>query len=178
MRRVRRAGRVGSAVTVLTAVAVLGVLFGGCGASDDATVERRGSAEERSLEVVNGLDAEVGFVPFLGGSGTPVALRPGERARTTGPAESGRNDLCAVLGRGNQGVVRVGLRVAGDVMRVSTPPKCPGQPEPGQPQAIWQAGDLAGVRLLDSGTSGAQLCLEREGRLAVSVRIEPTGTAC
>jgi len=163
------------AVAVLTALA-----FAGCGGGSGggAQVERRGSGEERSLTVANRLDTPVGFWPYTGRSGRPVSLSPGGTARAGSAPVPGENDVCVALGQGGA-TIRLAVIVVGDVMWVSTPARCPGsRPEPGEPQAVWTAEERSGPRLLDAGVAGRQVCAERQGRLDVRVRIEPSTTPC
>ncbi len=163
------------AVAVLTALAFAGC-GGGSGGGD--RVERRGSGEERSLTVANRLDTSVGFWPYTGRSGSPGGVAPGETARSGGAPVPGENDVCVALGQGGA-TIRLAVIVVGDVMRVSTPARCPGsRPQPGEPQAVWTAEERSGPRLLDAGFAGGQLCAERQGRLDVRVRIEPSTTPC
>ncbi len=176
----RRAGSIGPTVAAVVTVGLMALALVGCGGGSgtDGRVERRGSGEERSLTVANRLGTSVGFWPYTGRSGNPVGVEPGETARSGGTPVPGENDVCVALGQGGA-TVRVAVIVNGDVMRVSSPAKCPGsRPQSGDPQAIWTATELSGARLLDAGFPGTQLCAERQGRLDVLVRIEPTATLC
>ena len=180
---VRRAGRTGPArptVAVVTLVTLLVLAAAGCGGGSGGgdRVERRGSGEERSLTVANRLDTSVGFWPYTGRSGSPGGVEPGETARSGSAPVPGENDVCVALGQGGA-IVRLAVIVVGDVMWVSTPARCPGsRPQPGEPRVVWTAEERSGPRLLDAGFAGGQLCAERQGRLDVLVRIEPSATPC
>ncbi len=131
------------------------------------------------MTVVTTLDGGVSVAPGIGSSGDRVVVVPGASARAqAGPDGGDANDVCVVLGRDGR-VTRVALVVTGDVMWVHTPARCPGpRPRSGDRPAVWRADDAAGTRLLASDIPGVQLCLTREGRLDVRVRVEAIGTTC
>lgn len=174
----RRRVRAGSSVIGLAALAALALAGCGGGSGGAGSAARQGSGELRVMTVVTTLDGGVSVAPGIGSGGTPIVVEPGTSARVQGSAAlPDTSDVCAVLGRNGQ-VGRVALVVTDDVMRVHTPAKCPGPRRVTQAVAIWSADDLAGTRLRESGIPGVQLCLEREGRLGVRVRVEAVGTAC